>query len=393
MVVSDNGKDALNLIRKTVPDVVLLDIKMPGMDGITTLKGIKAQDPDIKVIIMTGFASLDTALEALKFGAFDYIKKPFDKLDTVVNTIRLAWERRKSHLEGRNLKTGQERKIYELKVLYNTSRIMGQCLDRREMIIQLLDSLSKIVEYDLAISILRKSPGSEELLLHVVKPSGYGFIEEAKDNLIDAFNSVSQTKIVPDISFDKIMGGENIKEENECNNRIARKLNSFLNVPMMKEESLIGMINLSSHSDRSYTTDDIRFIYTMVSQVPSAMQRVDQIESAERSTIDTLTRSMIEGVIMMDENFEVVLVNPSALKIMGQGDLNLEFVQNSLGMDLRELREQMEEEQLDLVRQRVKINSGSYELVASIIKGATEGFMGFVITLHRFAKENTIDSK
>ena len=121
--LADNGREAVNLVRKTSPDVVLLDIKMPGMDGFAVLKEIKGLDPDIEVIIITGFASLDSAVKALKFGASDYLKKPFYSLDKVVDVVRLAWERRKPRLEGRNREASLERRVYELKVLYNLSRI------------------------------------------------------------------------------------------------------------------------------------------------------------------------------------------------------------------------------------------------------------------------------
>ena len=130
-----SGKDAIDQVRKFVPDVILLDIKMPGMDGITLLKKIKAHDPDVEVIIMTGFASLDSAVEALRYGAFDYIQKPFNKLDQVVNAIRQAWERRKPRMKGRSKEVSMERRIYELTVLCQISRALAGCSDGKEKMI------------------------------------------------------------------------------------------------------------------------------------------------------------------------------------------------------------------------------------------------------------------
>ena len=75
----DNGEEALNCARNHRIDVALVDIKMPKMDGLELLKKIKTIDHDIQVIMVTGYATLDTAIEAMRFGAFDYIKKPFDK--------------------------------------------------------------------------------------------------------------------------------------------------------------------------------------------------------------------------------------------------------------------------------------------------------------------------
>ncbi len=71
-------------------DVVVLDLKMPGMDGIATLKEIKKLDLFTETLILTGHGSIDTALEAIKLGAYDYLTKPCE-IDELVEKIELAW--------------------------------------------------------------------------------------------------------------------------------------------------------------------------------------------------------------------------------------------------------------------------------------------------------------
>lgn len=74
---SESGMQALELLEKDKPDVILVDIKMPGMDGITLLKKIKEKYEDIPVIMITAYATVDNAVESMKQGAYDYIMKPF----------------------------------------------------------------------------------------------------------------------------------------------------------------------------------------------------------------------------------------------------------------------------------------------------------------------------
>lgn len=76
-----NAKEALNLIEQKDFHIVLADLKMPGMDGLEMQRRIKALNPEVIVIIMTAFATVDSAVRALKDGAFDYITKPFDPDD------------------------------------------------------------------------------------------------------------------------------------------------------------------------------------------------------------------------------------------------------------------------------------------------------------------------
>ncbi len=73
---ADDGAEALRKMQQQPFDVVLLDLKMPGIDGITVLRTIKRNWPDSEVIVITGYAALDTAKESVAAGAFDYLAKP-----------------------------------------------------------------------------------------------------------------------------------------------------------------------------------------------------------------------------------------------------------------------------------------------------------------------------
>ena len=88
-----SGQEALDLLEKTVIDVVILDIRMPGMDGIETLKKIKAGYPLVEVILLTGHGSTETAVEGMKEGAFDYLMKPAD-FEDISTKLTNAWKRK-----------------------------------------------------------------------------------------------------------------------------------------------------------------------------------------------------------------------------------------------------------------------------------------------------------
>jgi len=98
----DGGKKALEIVENERFDVVVLDVLMPGMDGIETLKLLKKKNPFIEVIILTGHGSVESGLQGMQFGAFDYIMKPAD-LDELLEKIQQAYERKRLHEERHGL--------------------------------------------------------------------------------------------------------------------------------------------------------------------------------------------------------------------------------------------------------------------------------------------------
>jgi CheY-like chemotaxis protein len=87
-----NGQEAIHAIRKSHFDLVITDLMMPGADGMEVLRQAKGKNPDCVVILITGYASLDSALQAIRGGAYDYIRKPF-KLDELEIVVKNACEK------------------------------------------------------------------------------------------------------------------------------------------------------------------------------------------------------------------------------------------------------------------------------------------------------------
>ena len=97
IISAHSGEDALKVLKRNdTVDVIILDVKMPGMDGIETLQEIKKIFPLKEVIMLTGHATVETAIEGMKLGAFDYLMKPCD-IDTLVSKVDEAAKKKKSH--------------------------------------------------------------------------------------------------------------------------------------------------------------------------------------------------------------------------------------------------------------------------------------------------------
>ena len=90
---AESGEKALELMAAQPFDVVVLDVKMPGLDGIETLREIKKKNPLVEVILLTGHASMESGIEGMKLGAFDFVMKPA-ALDELMEKIRQAYEKK-----------------------------------------------------------------------------------------------------------------------------------------------------------------------------------------------------------------------------------------------------------------------------------------------------------
>jgi len=154
--LASNGEEVLKLAEKEIFDLVLLDIRMPRLDGISALKKIKALSPETIVIMITAYASADTAIKAMKEGAYDYITKPF-KLDEIKLIIKNALE--KKNLQRENILLKQV-----VRERYHFDNIIGQS----SKMIVLYELLEKVAPTKTNILITGESGTGKELVAKAI---------------------------------------------------------------------------------------------------------------------------------------------------------------------------------------------------------------------------------
>jgi DNA-binding NtrC family response regulator len=153
---AESAKEALALLENDSFDIILTDIKMPGMDGLEMLKRIKALKPDAVVIVMTAFATVDTAVQALKDGAFDYVTKPFDP-DDLSHLIRNASKQI-------TLTTENERLRDRVVTLENVEDIIGDS----EAMRNLLKEVESVAQSSASVIINGESGTGKELIARAI---------------------------------------------------------------------------------------------------------------------------------------------------------------------------------------------------------------------------------
>jgi len=150
-----NGEEALVRMEQQEFEVVLLDIKMPGMSGIEVLAKITTDWPDTCVIMATAVSDVQTAVESMKMGAYDYITKPFNR-DDLVHKVQRAIEKRGLQLKNKRLMFELQRSVKE-----QSERMQSQFND-------LVNSLAR--EHKLLHDLAVRQPGSAKALLSKLPP-------------------------------------------------------------------------------------------------------------------------------------------------------------------------------------------------------------------------------
>jgi len=117
VTTANSGDAAIRALMEQSVDVIVLDLKMPGLDGLSTLKEIKKLDLFTQTLILTGHGSIDSALEAIKLGAYDYLTKPCE-IDDLVAKIEGAWEK-KDHAARKDLMEKIEKVVESPKSVFN----------------------------------------------------------------------------------------------------------------------------------------------------------------------------------------------------------------------------------------------------------------------------------
>jgi len=156
ILTASTGIEALQLLQTTPTDVVFTDIKMPEMDGLTLLRKIREKYPDIFVIAITGYGSIEDAVYAMKLGAYDYLQKPFD-----FNVIHMLLEKIVKHrqiIKASVIKPGDQRKRYRFE------NIIGQ--DRK--MFKIYEMINAVAQTSASVLITGESGTGKELIAEAI---------------------------------------------------------------------------------------------------------------------------------------------------------------------------------------------------------------------------------
>ncbi|MCM2272268.1 MAG: response regulator [candidate division Zixibacteria bacterium] len=279
--------EAVDAVRGEKVDLVITDIKMPEMDGLDILKAVKQIDEGIPVILMTGYASLQSALDAIAQGAYDYLLKPVE-FAYLELAVRRALDKRRSELSRlrllEELKLSNlilERRIGELNALYEAGKSIGSTVNIQELLHQIVTLAATVTEAQVG-SIMLLDERKENLTI------------EAAIGLAPEIVERTRLKVGESIAGHVAATGEALMIEDVTHHNQFKRINqerygsaSLLSVPLRIKNAVLGVINMANkEGNLSFTQDDLRLLATFASQAAVAVDDAYQFEKSRRRLVE-----------------------------------------------------------------------------------------------------------
>jgi len=299
-----SAEEALSTLNGEKPGVALLDIRLPGMNGLELLGELKKVSPDTEVIMITSYASTDTAIEAIRKEVCDYLPKPFGNLDEVWGTVRRALAKRSLSLNNRQLLLGLE----------NSNRGMSAALKRKKSLIdagramggigslpELLDFFVGVVADELEVdrvSLMLLDEETQEMWIVASRGLDEKVKKEVRRKVGDGIAGwvarEGKPVLVKDVVSDPRV--RSVLHSTHATSFISAPI--VLSIPILLREKVLGVINVTnSRSGHSFDEEDMAFLYSLAGQAAVAIERTRQYEELEKAyeSLKSAQKSLVES--------------------------------------------------------------------------------------------------
>jgi putative nucleotidyltransferase with HDIG domain len=273
-----NRSAAITELASKPYDVVLLDTRLPGENGIQLLRNIKKSDPCIEVIVITGYATVESVLKTLKSGAYDYISKPFS-LDELKIVIDRCYE--KQRLAGENIE------LREVAALFEVSRLITSKVDLETLLNQVLVAATRITEAKRGSVLILDE--RRRLRIRAAIGLSESVVQKTRIRLGEGIAGVvvkrGEELLITDIDKDKRF---------KPRRKTRYETKSFISVPLVSlplkaHGRVLGVINVSDKiSGEIFTYRDLHIVSILAGQAAVAIENAQLFGLLQRSYMETV---------------------------------------------------------------------------------------------------------
>lgn len=318
VLLAGDGRKGLELLKGEQPDIVLTDIKMPGMDGIEVLKKVKETRPETEVIVITGHGDMNLAIKSLQLDASDFITKPVSD-----EALSIALARAENRLETRaklreytdnmeNLvreKTGELEKTYKgMEAFYNIYQHISDKTSLKEVLDFIIGKVGEFINYQHVQPLIFNGRKDGFVVIEGYEPIGS---EMGTTEARELASVVVEPITLKETQFDSL-----------CVKGLNRPLRVL--IPLVKHGDVIGDIVI--YSREAISEKDVRFIYLMVSQAAGTVRRIVLQDEKLRALHNKIARFLRYGELIgkdhkMQQIYDLIGdVAPTNVTVLIQGE-------------------------------------------------------------------------
>jgi response regulator RpfG family c-di-GMP phosphodiesterase len=290
----EDGVEALKELQRRSYNLVISDLKMPNMGGLELIEKITSYQIPVLTVIMTGFGTVETAIEAMKQGAYDYILKPF-KVEEVVHIVQRGLDRQR--LQHENIRLKDALSIYKISEAIATSLSVEKVLDL------VLDATLDAIDADV-VSLLLEEPGAER---PAERPGP--FLEQMRKVAQTADSnepapSLNFREVIPLFEEDKPLLVHGVKAHRFLTAPPQKRLVSFCSIPLKLKGRIIGMLNAYSYrKGNKFSEGQRKMLYVLGSRAAVSIENARLYES-----LVSANKDLTFANVSLEENFKQTII-------------------------------------------------------------------------------------
>jgi response regulator RpfG family c-di-GMP phosphodiesterase len=286
----EDGVEALKELHRRSYNLVISDLKMPNMGGLELIQKITEESLPVLTVIMTGFGTVETAIEAMKRGAYDYILKPF-KVEEVMHIVQRGLDRQR--LQHENIRLKDALSIYKISEAIATSLNVDTVLDL------VLDATIDTVDADV-VSLLLEDPAHEGRFTERMRK-----VSQRAEPAIEA-PALNLEEVLPLFQEDRplLVHGSRSYRFLAAPPDLERRLVSFCSIPLKLKGRIIGMLNAYSYTrGNKFSEGQRKMLYVLASRAAFSIENARLYENLVDANKD-LTRANVS----LEENFKQTII-------------------------------------------------------------------------------------
>ncbi|MFH1783451.1 MAG: HD domain-containing phosphohydrolase [bacterium] len=303
VMITHTGTEGVQLASRNNFDAILVDLMLPDITGIQVMEKIKENDPDVTLIIITAYGTLETAQKAMRLGAFDYLTKPFD-VPGLCSLVKRATVTRKLNVTNRELlnmhehavrlEADVEKKAKEIDLLAKIRIAISTSLDLNEVLESIIDEITGHLNLELC-SILLLDEATNTLTIQAAKGIKKDIIKETTIKVGERISGWV-------VQNNQALLITNIDDDKRFQQRSQEKYytHSLISLPLRFKSKVIGVININNKiSKEPFTPDDLRILQAIAQEASVAIENARLYKDLQDHYVRTIA-SLVKAIDAKD---------------------------------------------------------------------------------------------